>query len=53
LIINATFQDRSRRWDDLHDTFDQVLDNIVDWAGGVNVYDFTSYKDYPSIYSII
>ena len=48
LIINATFQNRNRQWSDLHYTFDTVLDNIVDWAGGVNVYDFTSYKDYPS-----
>ena len=48
LIINATFQNRNRQWSNLHDTFDVVLDNIVDWAGGVNVYDFTSYKNYPS-----
>lgn len=53
LIINATFQNRNRQWRYLHDTFDTVLDNIVDWAGGVNVYDFTSYKDYPSILWII
>lgn len=25
-----------------------MLDNIVDWAGGVNVYDFTKYHDYPT-----
>ena len=48
LIINSTFQYRSRLWSDLHDSFDKVLDSIVDWAGGVNVYDFTKYKDYPS-----
>ena len=53
LIINATFQSRNRQWSHLHDTFDTVLDNIVDWAGGVNVYDFTSYKDYPSIHYFI
>lgn len=53
LIINGTFQQRNRRWDELHDTFDQVLDNIVDWAGGVNVYDFTKYHDYPSILFLI
>jgi hypothetical protein len=31
----------------LHKTFDLAF-NILDIAtGGVNVYDFTSYKDYP------
>lgn len=53
LIINATFQNRNRQWSNLHDTFDTVLDNIVDWAGGINVYDFTSYKDYPSNIKLI
>ena len=30
-----------------HDTFDKGLDLIVDFAGGVNVYDITKYHDYP------
>ena len=25
-----------------------VLDAIVKWTGGINVYDLTSYKDYPT-----
>jgi hypothetical protein len=37
-----------RQWSDMHYTFDKVLDSIVKWAGGVNVYDFTKYKRYPS-----
>ena len=34
--------------DQLHNTFDMALDLIVDMAGGVNVYDITSYQDYPT-----
>jgi len=49
MIINATFQDRIRAWRDLHDSFDNVLDYIVDRAGGVNVYDITKYHDYPDL----
>jgi len=48
LILNATFQERTRDWRNLHITFDQVLDMIVDLAGGVNVYDITKYKEYPN-----
>ena len=47
MIINATYQDRLRLWDDLHDSFDLVLDSIVEWAGHVNVYDITKYHVYP------
>ena len=47
MIINATYQERLRLWDDLHDSFDQALDKIVDWAGGINVYDIKKYQDYP------
>lgn len=47
--MNATFQDRTRAWHDLHDSFDNVLDYIVDKAGGINVYDITKYHDYPDI----
>jgi ABC-type Fe3+-hydroxamate transport system substrate-binding protein len=49
MIINATFQDRIRAWRDLHDSFDNILEFIVDKAGGINVYDITSYQDYPDI----
>lgn len=49
MIMNATYQDRTRAWRDLHDSFDKVLDYIVDKAGGINVYDITKYHDYPDI----
>ena len=49
MIINATFQDRIIAWRDLHDSFDNILEYIVDKAGGINVYDITSYQDYPDI----
>jgi hypothetical protein len=49
MIINATFQDRIRAWRDLHDSFDNTLDYIVEKAGGINVYDITKYHDYPDI----
>lgn len=48
LILNATYQERNRDMDQLHNTFDMALDLIVDMAGGVNVYDITSYQDYPT-----
>lgn len=44
LILNATYQERIRDFKEMHNTFDQVLDLIVDLAGGVNVYDITKYK---------
>lgn len=47
IIVNATFQERMRYWRDLHDSFDDALEYIVDRAGGVNVYDITKYHDYP------
>ena len=31
----------------MHDSFDDALDYIVTKAGGVNVYDITSYHEYP------
>jgi hypothetical protein len=49
MIMNATFQDRIRSWRDLHDSFDNVLDYIVEKAGNVNVYDITKYHEYPDI----
>lgn len=49
MIINATFQDRIRAWRDLHDSFDNVLDYIVEKAGNINVYDITKYHDYPDV----
>jgi hypothetical protein len=33
----------------MHNTFEQVLGLIVEVSGGVNVYDITKYKDYPSL----
>lgn len=48
LLLNATYQERTRDWDNLHQTFDQALDLIVSMAGGVNVYDITKYHDYPT-----
>jgi hypothetical protein len=49
VIVNATYQERFRQFDELHRSFETVLDAIVTWSGGVNVYDFTKYKNYPSI----
>lgn len=49
MILNGTFQERRRYWCDLHDTFDNVLDLIVEMAGGINVYDITKYRDYPDL----
>ena len=46
IIINATYQDRANLWSDLHDSFDDALDYIVEKAGQVNVYDITKYHDY-------
>lgn len=48
LILNATFQNKYHQYNDLHDSFEVILDNIVEWSGGVNVYDFTKYERYPS-----
>lgn len=48
LILNATYQERRRDWDGLHNTFDATLDLIVSLSGGVNVYDITQYKEYPT-----
>lgn len=49
MILNGTFQERRKYWRDLHDTFDNVLDLIVNMAGGVNVYDITKYREYPDL----
>ncbi len=48
VILNATYQERFRNWRDLHDSFDLALDLIVNMSGGVNVYDITKYRDYPT-----
>lgn len=48
IILNATYQERTRDYDNLHDTFDLALDLIVQVSGGVNVYDITKYKEYPT-----
>jgi vitellogenic carboxypeptidase-like protein len=44
LILNATYQERTRDYNYMHDTFDAALDLIVELAGGVNIYDITKYK---------
>lgn len=49
LILNASLQNRGRNWKDLHNSFGEVLDYIVQSSGGVNVYDITSYHRYPTI----
>jgi methyl coenzyme M reductase alpha subunit len=33
----------------MHNSFEQVLGLIVDVSGGVNVYDITKYKEYPTL----
>lgn len=47
--MNATFQNRNRNWKDLHNSFGEVLDYIVERSGGVNVYDITIYHHYPTL----
>ena len=47
MVINATYQERIRDYKNMHDSFDNTLDYIVEKAGGVNVYDITKYHDYP------
>ena len=49
ILLNGTYQHRIQDWDGLHDTFDLVLDFIVDSAGGINIYDITKYHDYPTL----
>lgn len=47
-ILNATYQEMNRRWRDLHESFYKVLNLITSSTGGVNVYDITKYKPYPT-----
>lgn len=47
IIINATYQERIRDFRNMHDSFDDAIEYIVEKAGGVNVYDITKYHDYP------
>jgi hypothetical protein len=37
-----------RQWRDLHNSFEKVLNLIVTVSGGVNVYDITKYRPYPT-----
>ncbi len=53
VILNATYQNRFRQWDALHNSFETVLGLIERYTGGVNVYDLTKYKPYPSNYKIM
>lgn len=48
LMLNATYQEMRRDWDNMHKTFDMAIDYIVQANGGVNVYDITSYREYPT-----
>lgn len=48
ILLNGTYQDRIKDYVGLHDTFDLALDWIVELAGNVNVYDITSFHDYPT-----
>jgi hypothetical protein len=48
VILNATYQNLNRRWADLYDSFYKVLNTITNGTGGVNVYDITKYKPYPT-----
>lgn len=47
--MNATYQNRISDWNGTHDSFDNVLDYIVEKAGNINVYDITKYHDYPDV----
>ena len=47
--MNATYQERNRKMRELHDSFDLALDYIVNVSGGVNVYDITKYRPYPTM----
>lgn len=46
--MNSTYQERNRKYIEMHDTFDLALDYIVNKSGGVNVYDITKYRPYPT-----
>jgi hypothetical protein len=48
LILNATYQERTRNMKDLHKSFDLAFDVINTVTGGINVYDITKYHDYPT-----
>lgn len=48
LIMNSTYQKNRHKWEDMHETFDNVIEGIADVAGGVNVYDITKYHVYPT-----
>jgi hypothetical protein len=47
-ILNATYQEMNKHWGDLYISFYKVLNSIVNGTGGVNVYDITKYKRYPT-----
>lgn len=47
-LLNATYQDLNKRWGDLYNSFYTVLNTIKNVTGGVNVYDITKYKPYPT-----
>ena len=47
-ILNSTYQELNERWRDLHASFYKVLNTITETTGGVNVYDITEYKPYPT-----
>jgi vitellogenic carboxypeptidase-like protein len=47
-ILNATYQNLNGHWRELHASFYKVLDTISKDTHGVNVYDITKYKPYPT-----
>jgi hypothetical protein len=48
LILNATYQERTRNMRDMHMSFDLAFDLLNTMTGGINVYDITKYQDYPT-----
>jgi len=47
-ILNATYQDLNKRWEDLYNSFYKVINTIKNVTEGVNVYHITKYKPYPT-----
>lgn len=46
--MNATYQDLNKRMRDLHVSFYKIMGTITNGTGGVNVYDITKYRSYPT-----
>lgn len=52
MLLNASRNYLSNKWDELHDDFDNALEYIVD-RSGVNVYDIRIDGDYEGTHSDI